>query len=61
MNRGIIHKLLSKARKYLKKMKVLGKKVIKGLGGDSTKNSYDNICSSLVGSQLIYGGCLAVW
>jgi hypothetical protein len=34
MNRGIIHKLLSKARKYLKKMKVLGKKLINGLAGD---------------------------
>jgi len=60
MNRGIIHKLLLKARKYLKKMKVLGKKVLKGLGGYSIKNSHGNICSNLVGSQLIYGGCLAV-
>jgi hypothetical protein len=34
MNRGIIHKLLSKARKYLKKVKVLGKKLIKGFCGD---------------------------
>jgi len=34
MNRGIIHKLLAKARKYLKKVKVLVKKLIKGFGGD---------------------------
>jgi len=31
MNKGIIHKLLSKARKYLKKVKVLGKKLMKSL------------------------------
>jgi hypothetical protein len=34
MNRGIIHKLLSKARKYLKKVKVLEKKLIRGFCGD---------------------------
>jgi hypothetical protein len=28
MNRGIIHKLISKARKYLKKMKGLEKKLL---------------------------------
>jgi hypothetical protein len=56
MNRGIIHKLLAKARKYLKKVKVPGKKRRKGLGGDSIQNSHDNICSNLVGIQLRYGG-----
>jgi hypothetical protein len=34
MNRGIIHKLFAKARKYLKKVKVLVKKLIKGFGDD---------------------------
>jgi len=31
MNRGIIHKLISKARKYLKKVKLPEKKLIKSL------------------------------
>jgi hypothetical protein len=34
MNRGIIHKLVSKARKYLKKMNISGKKLRKTPGGD---------------------------
>jgi hypothetical protein len=34
MNRGIIHKLPSKARKYLKKVNVPEKKLMKSLSGD---------------------------
>jgi hypothetical protein len=37
MNRGIIHKLISKAREYLKKVNVPKKKLIKNLGMLSTR------------------------
>jgi len=31
MNRGIIHKLIAMARKYLKKVNITGKKLVKSL------------------------------